>query len=102
LIISYLPKEIDYGDAESFEKALNDGVNVDGKIVKFKVREYATPVAGYNLHAGKHLNFISFSNPGVSTGDTIIVKVKRYRTLMMVHMAFGINELKMEKKHPIQ
>lgn len=77
VIISYLPKEIDYGDAEAFEQALNKGENVQGKVVRFKVREYATPVAGYNLHAGDHLNFISFKNPGVSTGETITVKVTK-------------------------
>lgn len=77
LIISYIPKEVDYGDAESFEKALNDGVNVSGKVVKFKVSEYATPTVGYNLHAGEHLNFVSFRNPGCSKGDTYIAKVKR-------------------------
>lgn len=77
LIYVYRPQKIDYGDEKAFEQALNAGKNVDGKIVKFKIREYATPPAGYNLHAGKHLNFISFTNPGVSTGDTITVKVKR-------------------------
>ena len=78
--ILYAPKNIDYGDETAFEDALNSGTNVTGKIVRFKVREYATPPAGYNLHAGKHLNFVSFTNPGVSTGDTITVKVTKVQS----------------------
>ena len=81
LIISYIPKEIDYGDEIAFEEALNSGQNCVGKVVRFKVREFATPVAGYNMHAGKHLNFVSFSNPGASTGDIVIVKVTRVQDL---------------------
>lgn len=77
ILYSYRPQKIDYGDATAFEQALNDGVNCSGKIVRFKVREFATPLAGYNVHAGKHLNFISFKNPGVSTGDTFTVKVTK-------------------------
>lgn len=80
IAVSYIPKNIDYGDETAFEDALNSGVNVTGKIVRFKVREYATPPAGYNLHAGKHLNFVSFTNPGVSTGDTITVKVTKVQS----------------------
>lgn len=77
VIYSYRPQKIDYGDETAFEKALNDGVNCTNKVVRFKVREFATPLAGYNLHAGKHLNFVSFSNPDVSTGDIITVKVTK-------------------------
>lgn len=81
VIYKVIPRSVDYGDEVCFEEALNSGENVVGKVVTFKVREFATPVAGYNLHAGKHLNFVSFSNPGVSTGDKITVKVKRVQDM---------------------
>lgn len=81
LIISYLPKEIDYGDAESFEQALNDGKNCVGKVVQFKVDEFKTPLAGYNLWAGKHLNFVSYRNPKCSKGDIVTVKVTKVNNL---------------------
>lgn len=67
---------IDYGDAESFEKALNDGKNLEGKIVCFDVIEYHPNSAwGYNLWAGEHLNFVSSSQPDIKEGDTVIAKV---------------------------
>ena len=67
----------DYTDAESFEKALNSGADLTGKIVQFKVIEIVpNSMFGYNLQAGEHLNFCSTKNPGVSIGDTVTVKVK--------------------------
>lgn len=81
LIIAYIPREIDYGDAKAFEQALNNRENVDGKIVKFKVESFRQPLAGYNLWAGEHLNFVSYRNPGVSTGDIIVIKVKRVQEI---------------------
>jgi hypothetical protein len=78
LIIMSLPKEIDYGDAESLEAALNDGDDCVGKIVKFKVTEVKpNSFFGYNLWAGEHLNFVSSSNPGVKKGGTITVKITK-------------------------
>lgn len=66
---------IDYGDAESFEAALNAGDNLEGKIVQFVVKEFHPDSAlGYNLWAGEHLNFISSRNPDIKEGDTATVK----------------------------
>lgn len=67
---------IDYKDAESIEKDLNDGIDVKGKIVKFIVSEYAPDsVLGYNAHSGKHLNFISKNDLNLKSNDEIIGKV---------------------------
>ncbi|MHC9536276.1 hypothetical protein ACVQ8P_00510 [Dellaglioa sp. BT-FLS60] len=59
------------------ESTLNNGTDINGKTVEFKVSE-AVPnsAAGYNLQTGKHLNFVSDSNPKVKKGDTVTVKVK--------------------------
>lgn len=67
---------IDYLDAETFEKALNDGINVNDKIVKFYVKEYkANSVKGHNAWAGEHLNFISQNNLELKKNDIVIGKV---------------------------
>lgn len=66
---------IDYGDAESFEAALCDGENLEGKIVQFVAEELKPQSAfGYNIYAGEHLNFVSPENPDVKTGETVTVK----------------------------
>lgn len=66
---------IDYADAESFETALNNGENLEGKIVQFIVEELHPDSAfGYNLWAGEHLNFVSSRNPDAKEGDTVVVK----------------------------
>ena len=78
LIILNLPKEIDYGDAEAVEKALNDGKNLNGAIVKIKVSEYKHTLLGDNIWAGKHLNFYG-NIKNAEKGDTIIVKIKSYK-----------------------
>ena len=71
--IGYTP---DYNDAESFEKALNDGKKVNGSIVKFVVNDYKPDSAlGINVWAGEHLNFISQKELDVSAGDTVIAYV---------------------------
>lgn len=67
---------IDYNDAKSFENALNNGSNVNGRIVKFYVSEYVPDSAlGINCHAGEHLNFIFKNELNIEKGDTIIVRV---------------------------
>lgn len=67
----------DYTDAASFEADLNAGVDATGKIVQFTVSEFVPNSAfGYNMQAGEHLNFCSSTNPKVSTGDTVTVKVE--------------------------
>lgn len=73
----------DYGDAESFEAALNNGENLEGKIVNIKIANVETQsVYGYNLWAGEHLNFVSEKNPNVSTGDTISVKITEVKSTL--------------------
>ncbi len=68
-------EKIDYEDADSFEAALNAGENLEGKIVKFTAGEvHPDSIKGYNVWAGKHLNFISSRNPDIKTGDTVTVK----------------------------
>lgn len=67
---------IDYKDAASFEKALNGGKKVNGKIVCFEVLEYKPNSAmGINCWSGKHLNFISKTEPGVKKGDMVIGRI---------------------------
>ena len=68
--------EIDYNDAESFEKALNDGVKVNGKIVRFDVVEYKPDSAlGINCWSGEHLNFISEEELDVAKGNIVVGRV---------------------------
>ena len=66
---------IDYGDAESFEVALNEGKNLEGKVVRFIAGEFhPDSKLGYNVWAGEHLNFVSSRNPDIKEGDTVTVK----------------------------
>lgn len=66
---------IHYADAESFEAALNDGENLEGRIVRFAAIAMTPDSAfGYNIWAGEHLNFVSADDPGVKEGDTVVVK----------------------------
>ncbi|MBO5624133.1 MAG: hypothetical protein J5959_21175 [Butyrivibrio sp.] len=66
---------LDYGDAESFEAALNAGENLEGKTVRFYASElHPDSAMGYNVWAGEHLNFISARNPDIKEGDTVDVK----------------------------
>lgn len=74
---------IDYGDAESFEAALNNGEDLTGKIVQFEALElHPQSVYGYNIWAGEHLNFVSSTNPDVSAGDTVVVKATTIESSM--------------------
>ena len=74
--------EADFKDAASFEKALNEGQDLKGKTVTFKVDEVNSETAfGYALYAGDHLNFVSEKAPGVKAGDTITVKITEVRSL---------------------
>ena len=74
---------IDYGDAESFEAALEAGENLEGKVVSFEALELHPDSAfGYNVYAGKHLNFVSSGSPGVNAGDIVTVKVDSVDNLM--------------------
>jgi predicted RNA-binding protein with TRAM domain len=63
---------------KQFETALNKGDNLEGKTVSVKVNELVPNSAfGYNIEAGKHLNFVSPDNPNVKKGDTLILKVTK-------------------------
>ena len=66
----------DYGNAEAFEAALNNGDNLEGKIVIFTAGEvHPDSALGYNIWAGEHLNFVSAKNPDVKQGDSVAVKI---------------------------
>ena len=66
---------IDYGDAESFEAALNEGKNLEGKVVRFTAKEiHPNSALGFNVWAGEHLNFVSSRNPDIRENDTVAVR----------------------------
>ncbi|QCQ04115.1 hypothetical protein FAX13_05670 [Ligilactobacillus animalis] len=75
-------KKTDYTAAKA-ETALNAGKDIEGKTVSFTVKEVVPDSAfGYNLEAGKHLNFTSSENPKVKKGDKVTVKVKKVTSMM--------------------
>ncbi|MFD0825876.1 hypothetical protein ACT8ZR_09375 [Neobacillus sp. M.A.Huq-85] len=68
---------------EKFETALNKGDNLEGKTVSVKVEKLVPNSAfGYNIEAGKHLNFVSSDNPNVKKGDTVILKVTKVESVV--------------------
>ena len=74
---------IDYLTAESLEKELNNGIDINGKIVKFKVREYnRDSTAGYNAYAGEHLNFISSTDLNLNSNDEVVGKVTSFKKFL--------------------
>lgn len=74
---------IDYGDAESFEKALNEGKNLEGKIVRFTAGEiHPDSKLGYDVWAGEHLNFVSTRNPDIQTDDVVTVRAVTIENLL--------------------
>jgi predicted RNA-binding protein with TRAM domain len=63
---------------KQFETALNKGDNLEGKTVSVTVNKLVPNSAfGYNIEAGKHLNFVSVDNPNVKKGDKLILKVTK-------------------------
>lgn len=67
---------IDYTRTEDFENDLNNGVNVEGKTVKFVLNDYKPDsILGHNSWAGEHLNFISKIDLKLKKDDEIIGKV---------------------------
>jgi predicted RNA-binding protein with TRAM domain len=63
---------------KQFETALNKGDNLEGKTVSVTVNKLVPNSAfGYNIEAGKHLNFVSPDNPNVKKGDKLILKVTK-------------------------
>ena len=67
---------LDYNDAKSFEKALNDGEKVAGKTVQFDVQKY-NPKSGFgvNCWSGEHLNFISENELDVKEGSIVVGRI---------------------------
>lgn len=73
----------DYEDVAAFESALNAGEDLTGKTVRFTVNVFEPASAfGYNMQTGEHLNFCSASNPKVSVGDTVTVKVEEVTSML--------------------
>lgn len=70
-------KYLHYSSAEEFEKALDEGIDVDGAIVDFVLKDYKySETENDNIYkAGKHLNFISDSKPIVEVGQKMTVRV---------------------------
>jgi hypothetical protein len=67
---------IDYESAEAFETALNNGEDVLGKVVSFKVNEvHPDSSLGYDLWAGEHLNFVGEDAKEAKEGDTLTVAI---------------------------
>ena len=65
------------------EKMLNDGENIDGKIVEVVVKELIPDSAfGYNIVSGEHLNFVSSKNPEVKENDILIVEVVEVESML--------------------
>ncbi len=82
-VFAEVTTKIDFADAASFEKALNNGENLVGKTVRFVVNEYMpNSVLGYNCWAGEHLNFISADNLKVKANDVIEGKVTAVSSML--------------------
>ncbi|MFD1430447.1 hypothetical protein [Lacticaseibacillus mingshuiensis] len=65
------------------ETALNAGKDLEGKTVQLTVDKLApNSMFGYNMQTGKHLNFVSSSNPKVKAGDKVTVKVTKVQSMM--------------------
>ena len=84
--------EVDYGDAQAFEEALNRGENLENKTLMFTVTElHPDSALGFNVCGGEHLNFISSRNPDLKVGDTAGVKATEITSM------FGSWIIKYEK-----
>lgn len=74
---------LDYADAESFEAALNNGENLEGKTVAFVAKElHPDSKLGYNVWAGEHLNFVSSRNPDIKEGTTVTVRATEIENML--------------------
>ena len=75
--------EVDYGDAQAFEEALNRGENLENKTLMFTVTElHPDSALGFNVCGGEHLNFISGRNPDLKVGDTAGVKATEITSML--------------------
>ena len=71
-----LIEDPDFRNAEAFENALNNGKDVEGAVVRFKVIRVATMAGTFpDLWGGKHLNFLSYEPVDAEEGDIITVRV---------------------------
>ena len=74
---------LDYGDAEAFEAALNNGENLEGKTVAFLAAElHPDSKLGYNIWSGEHLNFVTSRNPGVKEGSTVTARATKIENIL--------------------
>ena len=79
----------DYYDAESFEAALNAGEDVTGKTVQFAVLAFSPDSPfGYNMQAGEHLNFCSDSDPAVTAGDAVTLRVTKVSVMLRSYIVW--------------
>ena len=73
----------DYPNAEEFELALNSGEDVVGKTVTITATDvHVSPIAGYNVWAGEHLNFMFDKHPGFNSGDAVTLKIVECSSLL--------------------
>lgn len=80
LVNGHFVKSPDYVSIEKFQKDLDDGKNVTGKTVKFKVRDtQPDSYLGFSINAeGDEIAFLTTKSDakGVEKGDTVVVKVE--------------------------
>lgn len=108
--VSEIDNKLDYVDAASFEKALKDGVKVNGKIVQFDVVEYKPDSAlGINCWSGEHLNFISEEELDVGKGNIIVGRIIEEPTKIfgswVIHyevLSIGGEKIEGETTEPIE
>lgn len=73
--------KVDYENEVDFEKALNDGVDVTGKTVRFTADEiHPDSMVGFDIWSGEHLNFVSESDPGIKQGQIVTAKIVKFTT----------------------
>ena len=73
-----------YGTPKAYvEKLLNDGEDVEGKIVRFEVDEVRKNALGYYvIWAGDHLNFMSEDDPDVKEGEKVTVEITEVQNVL--------------------
>lgn len=71
------------------ETTLDEGKEITGKTVNVTVKKVVpNSTYGYNIMAGKHLNFVSSKNPHVKKGDHIIVLVTDVQSMLGAYIIF--------------
>ena len=78
---------LDYENETDFENDLNNGTNVEGKIVQFRVKRYEPDsLLGCNAQSGEHLNFISEEYFDLNEGTIVVGRVKSNYKLFGSHI----------------